>query len=111
MTVKKRYYTIYAQDFYETAGTCQEVCKLYYRHPREFRRARIEAERRRLAYLAQQQEQERKWATERKLLEETQLIARRITQAGLIEAEDIARSAWQASKPEQEDDGFDPFLD
>lgn len=111
MGVRRRYYTLYAQDFYSKAGTCKEVCDLYYKHPREFRLARVEAERKRLAYQQQRREQEQKWAAERKLLDEAQLIARKVTQAGVMEAEVIARSAWEASKPHVQDGDFDPFLD
>lgn len=112
MTItKRRYYTIYAEDFYDRAGTCRETCSLYYPNPRAFRIALTEARRKELAYQEQQREQARKWAAERELLKQAETVAMRVIQAGVLDAEEIARSAWEASKPPRENDDFDPFLD
>jgi hypothetical protein len=121
--VERRYYTTFASDFYSTAGTLAKigpfkVCDMVHPSIRHFKKwyieRRAELDRQAQEYFAlerqRQAEGEARRQREREaaaLLKEAERVARRVTQAGLMDAEEAARSVWETRTPLQEwDDGL-----
>jgi Na+-translocating ferredoxin:NAD+ oxidoreductase RnfC subunit len=106
---KRRYYMVWASDFYGVAGTCEEVCEYYFPSIRVFKQwvASKTAQREKEAkeyYERERQiqaEYEARMARQREeaaLLKEAERVAYRAAHAVELEAGQVARAFW----PEEE---------
>jgi hypothetical protein len=99
-----KYYTVYASDFYGDAGNLEGVCRYYFRDQRAFRQAKLAYEQRMRVGQREYEAETAKCHAQAQILAEAQLIARRVTESGLMEAEQVARQAWRQTALSPTDD-------
>lgn len=123
--IRRRYYTIWASDFYGVAGSCKEVCEYYFPNYRTFLQAleekRVQRAKEAAVYFEREREvqaafearcqREREQAA---LLQEVERIAYYRTHAVELLAEQVVRAVWPDDvaadiSSDGEDDDEHPF--
>jgi len=110
--VRRRYYTVWASDFYGTAGTCKEVCEYSFPNIRAFKKwlAEKTAQREQEAkeyfehehhVRAEYEARLKKEREEAALLKEVERIVYQATYAVELEAEQVAKAVWIELKQEE----------